>query len=188
MAFIPLGMNLCVTLHSIDPCPDLPDLEGKATIDDGFGNAPPGFRREIRVRLNETGPEPILKSLVNAGVRLTRFWFTPDYGPHFWENPPEDAVAGILRADGYVSLLEPKSKRRMVPLNEPLFTNGRPGAGVDHSREKPHLISAGGIPLVSEGLFATLRKLARKAKPLPSFTAVLRRRRTIPHNPVICAF
>jgi DNA adenine methylase len=56
--------------------------------------------------------------------------------------------------------------RRFFPSANPpsVPVLGRPKDGSEHSRSKPHLLEAGGIPIVSEELFAALRQLGAEGE------------------------
>jgi hypothetical protein len=78
----------------------------------------------------------------------------------FWDAPPDDWAGTTLHPDGYVSTRDSTLDRRVIPLAEPVYTNGRPEADGEHKRFKPHVLShVGGMPLFSDELIATLRKL-----------------------------
>lgn len=147
------------TFRLRDKCPELPELQRTAIIDNDVNKYYPESQSEVRVSLEIIGLERVIKALRNAKVRITRHFLTPTYSPEFWQDPPEDCRGAILVVNGHVSISDRDKLRKIVPLSEPLYINGRPDADEEHSRVKPHLIYAGGIPIVSDQLFATLRDL-----------------------------
>lgn len=152
-------MEVWAAFRTREPAPELPELRGLAFIDHNVRKYHADAQSEIRVRLHEAGPERVIGVLRNAGVRLSRFVLTPRYLPEFWNAPPEDCVGALLAEDGHMALRDAGLYWRVVPLSEPLNTSGRPEGDGEHSRHKPHVIRAGGIPIVSNALLETLRQL-----------------------------
>src|SRR5262249_1584354 len=124
-------------------------------------------RSELRVHLNEVGPERVIEALRNARVRVSRYFLTPRYLPPFWDEPPEDCVGALLQPDGHVALRDSSLYWRVVPLSEPFHTIGRPEADSETSPSRPHLLRAGGVPVVSDELFAALWQLGAEGETAP---------------------
>jgi hypothetical protein len=159
MTVIHPSMEVWAAFRTKDPAPELPELRGMAVIDYEVSKYHADAQSEIRVRLHEAGVERVIEALQKASVRLSRYFLTTRYHPSFWDSPPDDCVGALLAADGHVALRNSDLYWSVVPLNEPLYTIGRPEADSEHSRYKPHVLHAGGIPIVSDELFATLRQL-----------------------------
>jgi hypothetical protein len=164
MSVIPPNTDVWATFRTRDPAPELPELRGVAVIDHDAGKYHADTQSEIRVRLHEVASERVVAAIRNARARISRYFLRPYFRPAFWDVPPEDCVGALLEADGSVALPDPDLYRRVVPLSEPLYTSGRPEAGGEHSRHKPHLLQAGGIPIVSDELLATLRRLGAEGE------------------------
>jgi hypothetical protein len=164
MPVIHPNIEVWAAFRTKEPAPELPELRGMAVIDHEISKYHADAQSEIRVRLHEAGPERVIRALQNAGVRLTRYFLTPRYLPGFWDSPPQDCAGALLVADGHVALPNSDFYWRVVPLSEPLYTIGRPEADSEHSRYKPHVLHAGGIPIVSDELFATLRQLGAEGE------------------------
>jgi hypothetical protein len=159
MTIIHPNMEVHAAFRTRDPAPELPELRGMAFIDHGVSKYHADAQSEIRVRLHEAGPERVIRALQDARVRVSRCSLTPHYRPEFWDAPPDDCAGALLAADGHVALRDANLYRRVVPLPEPLYTIGRPEADSEHSRYKPHVLRAGGIPIVSDELLLILREL-----------------------------
>ena len=59
-------------------------------------------------------------------LRLTRHALSPQFRPDFWESPSEDCAGALLEPDGHLSLQIQEQHWTIVPLNEPLYSAGRP--------------------------------------------------------------
>ena len=152
-------IEVSASFRTTEHAPELPELSGIAFIDHNVSKYHEDAKSEIRVRLREAGPERVVQTMRNAGVRLSRYWLSVSYLPDFWVSPPQDCVGGSLWPDGSISLLASNPHRSFVPIGEPLYSNGRPEMSGEHCQGKPHVIFGGGITIVSDGLLETLRKL-----------------------------
>jgi hypothetical protein len=164
MSVIPPNTEVWSAFRTKDPAPELPELRGRVVIDHAVAKYHADAQSEIRVRLHEVEPRQVIRALRNAGARVSRYFLTPLFLPAFWDDPPEDCVGALLAADGGVTLRDSALYWQVVPLTEPLYTFGRPEADCEHSRYKPHLLHAGGIPIVSDQLFAALRQLGAEGE------------------------
>jgi hypothetical protein len=167
MSLLHPGMGLIATLRTMDPSPDIPTLLTSVVTVQNVEKYHADARFEIRIPLHEEGAQRAASFLEESGVRITRYFITPYYEPVFWDDSPEDCVGGLVQPDGYVSLADPRLYRRIIPLEETFTINGRPDADAEHARYKPHLIGAGGIPIVSNEFLATLRKLGAQGETAP---------------------
>jgi hypothetical protein len=164
MSVVPTRTEVWAAFRTKDPAPELPELRGRAIIDHDVGRYHADAQSEIRVRLHEVEPKEVIRALQNGGARISRYFLTPCFLPGFWEDPPADLAGALLVPDGHVALRDSALYWRVVPSTEPLYTLGRPEADSEHSRYKPHLLHAGGIPIVSDELFAALRPLGAEGE------------------------
>jgi hypothetical protein len=164
MSIIPPNTEVWSAFRTRDPVPELPELRGRAVIDHDVGKYHADAQSEIRVRLDEVEAQQVIRALRNAGARVSRYFLTPRFLPKFWDDPPEDCAGALLAADGHFALRDSALYWQVVPLSDPLYTLGRPEADSEHSRYKPHLLHAGGIPVVSDELFAALRQLGAEGE------------------------
>ncbi len=105
-----------------------------------------------------------MRALRNVGARVNRYFLTPHFLPEFWDDPPEDCSGALLAADGHVALRNSDMYWQVMPLTESLYTLGRPEADSEHPCYKPHLLHAGGIPIVSDELLAALKQLGAEGE------------------------
>jgi hypothetical protein len=152
------GMEVVATFRTLDPVPPLPRLTGLAAVAD-VSRYHPDTHSEIRVRLHETEPAEVIEAIQEAGVRLARLLLSASYRPEFWAALPDDIAGAVLAPDGHVAVSDPTLRWRVVPLTDPLHISGRPEADGGRAGAKPDLVRAGGVPIVSDGLLAALRRL-----------------------------
>jgi hypothetical protein len=164
ISMIPPNTEVWAAFRTRGHAPELPELRGRAFIDRDVGKYHVDAQSEIRVRLHEVAPREVIGALRSGKVRLGRYFLRPRFLSAFWDAPPEDCAGALLAPDGHVSLRDASLYWRVVPLTEPLYTRGRPESDGEHSRHKPHVLHAGGIPIVSDELLAALRQLGAEGE------------------------
>ncbi len=117
------------------------------------------------LRLDNLDLACFIQVLRTQSVRLIRCELIPTLEANFWDHIPDDCVGATIWPDGYTSLADFKSPRRFVPFDEPLIIGKRPAADVEHGPASlPHVLSSGGIPILSERLLGTLLDLGAEGK------------------------
>lgn len=161
-------LEVWAVFRTTDPVADIPELREVARIED-VSKYHPGAACDIRVAsLNRIGADWAIRAMQKHQVRIARLFLSPQFATEFWDNPPPDCSGGVLQPDGHVSVADATLNWRIVPLSEPLFTSGRPEADSEHSRFRPHVLNhAGGIPIISDELLATLRQLGVAGETAP---------------------
>ncbi|QDU29367.1 hypothetical protein ETAA8_44760 [Anatilimnocola aggregata] len=166
--FIHPSLDMLIIFRTREVSPELPELKARAIIDRQAGKYFPNCQSDIRVYAREVELEQVITAFSNAGLHINQFSISPLYLENFWENIPDDCIGACLNADGYVSLAEPALAWRILPLDEPVYTSGRPVSGEEHSRQRPHVLSrGGGVPIVSDELIAQLRAFGAEGDTAP---------------------
>jgi hypothetical protein len=144
--------------------PDLPELRQVAVINQNTGRYHPDVQGELRVRLDLADVDWLFRILETHRVRVVVYFLSASFERAFWDNLPNDCVGSLLAADGGVRLRDARDYNRVIPLAEPLYTCGRPEGDAEPRRNRPHVLFGGGIPIVSDELLATLRRLGAKGE------------------------
>jgi len=139
--------------------PSIPELEPIAYFDQEHGkyDETGEVAAELRVKLHEIDLTRLFGLLREHSVSVVRHWLQVDYKNRFWMKPPEDCIGAVLRPDGYVGLPPDAPRLRILSMSEPFYIQGRPEG--EPRGHRPDLMSAGGIPIVSDCLLSTLRGL-----------------------------
>ncbi len=158
---IPEGMTVVGSFWTGSPGEALSALEALARIDPAGASHDPTGRAvaAIHVDLGRTGPDRFFRALRENSVRLVRSFLHASYGSEFWSRTPEECVGAVLGIDGHVAMADPRDYGRIIPLERPLAIRSRPVADAEDRGPAPHVVRAGGLPFLSDGLLKTLRDL-----------------------------
>jgi hypothetical protein len=159
MPVIPATVSLTARLRTKEKLPDISEFR-EANVDHNLHDFFPGTVGEVRFQLTRFSLARIGEILQRAQLTIGFAFLDVRVHDDFWERIPADCAGGFLRVDGYVSFPQGITHWKLVPLSEPLYTDGRPDSDVDHSRHQPHVLSSGGgIPILSNRLIRDLEQL-----------------------------
>lgn len=163
-----LPFQVSVSFQTKDLIPEMPAIRSRVRInnDAAKNHQNANFKAAVGLRSDDIELDKLFEAFRKHELKITRYFVMPKYPTDFWEvNTPKDCVGALLGAGGSVSVATPNAYSQITPISSPFFINGRPELDSEsRSRRKPCCLEAGGIPIVSDEMLATLQHLGAQGE------------------------